>query len=93
MEHGVHRRTVFDVRAGWLERILALIITAAVVVLGFFFLAAALIAGSIVGSVIIGRWWWLARKLRRERDRDILEGEYTIVEHSRQRGPVLPPDQ
>jgi hypothetical protein len=66
----------------WLERILALIITAGLVVLGVFFLAAALIAGSIIAALILARWWWLTRKLRQARNKDVVEGEYTIIERS-----------
>ena len=93
MDHQPRGRIEFNARPGWLERILALIITVALVILGFFFLAAALIAGSIVAAVIVGRWWWLTRKLRQARQQDVFEGEYTIVEQSRRRAPLLPPDQ
>lgn len=70
------------IQGTWLERIIALIIAAGLVVLGVFFLAAALIAGSIIAALILARWWWITRKLRQTRNKDVVEGEYTIIERS-----------
>jgi Flp pilus assembly protein TadB len=71
------------INGNWLERIIALIVAAALVVLGVFFLAAALIAGSIIAALILVRWWWLTRRLRRQgRNKDVVDGEYTIIERS-----------
>jgi len=93
MEYRSFRHNVTPGRASWLERILAAIVTLALLVLGFSFLAAALVAGGILAAVILGRWWWFTRKLRRARDQDIVEGEYTIVRHSQLRDRATPPDQ
>ncbi len=65
-----------------LERIVYGVLVLGLIVLGFLFLTAALIAGALLALGIIARWWWISRKLRRQRTKEILEGEYEVVERS-----------
>jgi len=73
----------------WLERLLVFLASVFLVVLGFFFLTVALVAGALIASAVIVRWWWISRKLRRarDRDRDVLEGEYEVVNRSEFKHP------
>ncbi|OGA52325.1 MAG: hypothetical protein A3G24_25500 [Betaproteobacteria bacterium RIFCSPLOWO2_12_FULL_62_13] len=66
----------------WLERVLFALGGVAVLVIGFFFLTVALVVGAFLAAAILARWWWIARKLKRQRKQEILEGEYEIVERS-----------
>lgn len=78
-----HRTLLFAANGdNWLQRIIAIALAAAIAVLAFFFLTIALIAGTLLAAVIGLRWWWLARKLRTSSERDLLEGEYTVVERA-----------
>lgn len=75
-------------RSNWLERVLYAIGGLAVVVVGFFFLTVAIVVGAILALVIIVRLWWLSRQIRKARDRNLMEGEYEVVErpeHERRR--------
>jgi uncharacterized membrane protein len=89
MEHRTYqRRLTFESRrANWLERIVYTIGGLAVVVMGFFFLTVAFIVGALLALAIIARVWWIARKVKRAQNRDIVEGEYKVVErdYDRQR--------
>lgn len=75
MTGGPRLRNVF-------ERVVYGVLVVALIVFGFFFLTVALIAGALLASIILARWWWLSRKLRRQREAEILEGEYEVVERS-----------
>ena len=83
------RRLTFEARqSNWLERVLYAIGGVAVVMIGFFFLTVALVAGALLALVIVARLWWLSRKLQRARNRNVVEGEYEVVErpeHDRRR--------
>jgi len=71
----------------WLERLLVFLASVVLVVLGFFFLTVALVAGALIAAAVIVRWWWISRKLKRARDRDVLEGEYEVVNRSEIKHP------
>jgi hypothetical protein len=79
----------YDSRRGnWLERVLYAIGGLAVVIAGFFFLTVAIVVGAILALVIIARLWWLSRQIRKARNRNVVEGEYEVVErpeHERRR--------
>jgi hypothetical protein len=75
-------------QSNWLERVLYAIGGIAVVMIGFFFLTVALVVGALLALVIVARLWWLSRKLQRARNRNVVEGEYEVVErpeHDRRR--------
>jgi hypothetical protein len=75
---------VFESRqSSWLERVLYAIGGVAVIVIGFFFLTVALIAGALLALVVVARLWWISRKLQRARRRNVVEGEYEVVERSK----------
>lgn len=77
------RRLTFEARpTNWLERALFAMGGIAVIAIGFFFVTVALIVGALLALVIVARLWWISRKLRRARDRDVVEGEYEVVERS-----------
>ena len=84
MEHHTHhRRLTFEARqTNWLERVLYAIGGLAVILIGFFFITVAFFVGALLALVIIARLWWISRKLRRARDRNVVEGEYEVVERS-----------
>jgi hypothetical protein len=84
MDHGRYqRRLTFEARpTNWLERVLFAIGGLAVIAIGFFFVTVALIVGALLALAIVARLWWVSRKLRRARDRDVVEGEYEVVERS-----------
>jgi len=69
-------------RANWLERVLYAIGGVAVIVVGFFFLTVAIVVGAILALIIVARLWWLSRQLKRARNRNVMEGEYEVVERS-----------
>ena len=69
-------------RTNWLERVLYAVGGVAVIVIGFFFVTVAIVVGAILALVIVARLWWLSRKLERARNRNVVEGEYTVVERS-----------
>ena len=69
-------------RGNWLERVLFAIGGVAVIVIGFFFLTVAIVVGAILALVIVARLWWLSRQLKRARNRNVMEGEYEVVERS-----------
>jgi len=77
----------------WLQRIVLFLLAAVIAVLAFFFLAIVLAAGAMIAAVAALRWWWLTRKLRSPAARqDTFEGEYVVIEHSRQDRPAPPRD-
>lgn len=69
-------------RTNWLERVLYAVGGVAVIVIGFFFVTVAIVVGAILALVIVARLWWLSRKLERARNRNVVEGEYEVVERS-----------
>lgn len=70
-------------RTNWLERVLYAIGGVAVVIIGFFFVTVAIVVGALLALAIVARLWWLSRKLQRARDRNVVEGEYEVVERSK----------
>jgi hypothetical protein len=84
MNHGrdPHLLTFESRQSTWLERVLYAVGGLAVIVIGFFFLTVALIVGALLALVIVARVWWISRKLQRARRRNIVEGEYEVVERS-----------
>ena len=69
-------------RTNWLERVLYAVGGVAVIVIGFFCVTVAIVVGAILALVIVARLWWLSRKLERARNRNVVEGEYKVVERS-----------
>ena len=75
------RRLTFESqRTNWLERVLYAFGAMVVVVIGFFFVTVAFIVGALLALAIVARLWWISRKLRQMRDRNVVEGEYEVVE-------------
>ncbi len=72
-----------------LGRIVFTLVALVIVVLGFFFFAVALVAGAILAAILGARLWWHMRKLKKQANKDVVEGEYTVVEHVEIR-PTLP---
>jgi hypothetical protein len=75
------------------------LIAAGLAAVGLFFIAFALIAAAVVAAVVVARIWWVSRKLRAQRDNDVIEGSYSIeseqveiVQRETTRG-TLPPSQ
>jgi hypothetical protein len=73
-----------------LARIVFTLIAAVIVVLAFFFFAVALVAGALLAAVIGIRLWWRIRKLKQQANADVVEGEYSVIDHAEAR-TVLPP--
>ena len=82
MEYHTHqRRLTFEARrTNWLERVLFAIGGLAVIAIGFFFVTVAFIVGALLALVIVARLWWVSRKLQRARNRNVVEGEFEVVE-------------
>ena len=73
----------------WMGRLIAAIVVASLAVAGLFFLAFALVAAAVLASIVAVRIWWLLRKLRTQRDKDVIEGSYSI-ESEKNSGGTLP---
>ena len=61
-----------------LGRVAAALIATSVAVIGLFFLMFALIAATLLGTIVIARIWGLSRKLRAQRNADVIEGSYSV---------------
>jgi predicted lipid-binding transport protein (Tim44 family) len=81
-DRGPHLLTFELRRSSWLERVLYAVGGVAVIVIGFFFLTVAFIVGALLALVIVVRLWWISRKLQRARRRNVVEGEYEVVQRS-----------
>ncbi len=64
--------------ATWYGRLFAALLAIMLAVVSVFFVAFALVAGMTVAALIAGRLWWLRRKLRVQRDKDVIDGAYTV---------------
>ena len=64
--------------ATWYGRLFAALLAAVLVVVAVFFVAFALIAAITVAALVAIRIWWVRRKLRAQRDKDIIEGTYSV---------------
>lgn len=62
----------------WIGRLIATIVAASVAVVGLFFLAFALVAAALLATIVAVRIGWLLRKLRMQRNKDVIEGSYSI---------------
>ena len=62
----------------WLGRVSATLIAAGLAVVGLFFLAFALVAAALIAGVVIVRIWWALRKVRAQREADVIEGSYSV---------------
>jgi predicted lipid-binding transport protein (Tim44 family) len=62
----------------WLGRVSATLVAAALAVVGLFFLAFALVAAALIAGIVIVRIWWALRKLRAQREADVIEGSYSV---------------
>jgi predicted lipid-binding transport protein (Tim44 family) len=68
-----------------LKRAAYAVLGVALAALAFFFITIALVAGALLALVIAVRWWWMMRRLRAARRRaGPLEGEYTVIEGSKE---------
>ena len=70
-----------------LGRVAAALIATSIAAVGLFFLMFALIAATLLGTIVIVRIWWLSRKLRAQRNADVIEGSYSVQVDS---PPTLP---
>src|SRR4051794_18416022 len=61
-----------------LGRLAAALIAASIAVVGMFFLVFALIAATVLGAIVIARIWWISRKVRAQRDANVIEGSYSV---------------
>jgi len=84
----------------WLGRVSATLIAAGLAVVGLFFLVFALVAAALISGVVIVRIWWTLRKVRAQREADVIEGSYSVETDapptviSRETDPaVLPADR
>jgi predicted lipid-binding transport protein (Tim44 family) len=73
-------------------RVAAALIAASIAVVGLFFLMFALIAATVLGAIVIVRIWWISRKLRAQRDADVIEGSYSVQVESPPSLPAKGPD-
>ena len=74
--------------ATWLGRLIAVLVASALAVVGLFFVAFALIAAVIVVAIVVARIWWVSRKMRTARNKDVIEGSYSV---EIERDPLPPP--
>ena len=72
----------------WMGRLIATIVAAALRVAGLFFVAFALVAAAVLALVVAVRIWWVVRKLRTQRDNEVIEGSYSIESEPTQRIPT-----
>ena len=61
-----------------LGRVITALIAIACAVLGLFFFAFALLAAAVLATILAIRVWWVFRKLRAQRDKDVIEGSYSV---------------
>lgn len=62
----------------WIGRLIAVLLAIALAVAGLFFIAFALMAAAIVAAVVAARMWWVFRKLRAQRNAQVIEGAYSV---------------
>ena len=72
----------------WVGRVIAAVVAASLAVVGLFFITFALIVAGVFAAVVAIRIWWVIRKLRAQRDNDVIEGSYSVA--SEQALPVPP---
>ena len=69
----------------WVQRTIIAVIGISLAVVAFFFIAVALVAGACLALGLAVRWWWVMRRLRAEHKASgPLEGEYAVIEKSRE---------
>lgn len=87
MEHHTYqRRLTFESRRpNLLERVIYAIGAIVVIVIGFFFVTVAFFVGALLALAIVARLWWLSRKLKQAQNRNVVEGEYEVVERDVER--------
>ncbi|MCE9642586.1 MAG: hypothetical protein K8S22_20910 [Betaproteobacteria bacterium] len=71
--------------ATWVGRVIATLVAASIAVVGLFFFVFALVAAAVLAIIVAARIWWVSRKLRAQRDQDVIEGSYSV-----EREPVQP---
>jgi hypothetical protein len=76
----------------WIGRVIATLVAAGLAVVGLFFVAFALTAAAVVAAIVVARIWWVSRKLRVQRDKDVIEGSYSIESEHMQAVHVEIPD-
>jgi predicted lipid-binding transport protein (Tim44 family) len=69
-------------------RLIATIVAASLAVAGLFFVAFALVAAVVLASIVAVRIWWVVRKLRTQRDKDVIEGSYSIESEKNSAGTL-----
>jgi membrane protein implicated in regulation of membrane protease activity len=68
-----------------LKRAAFAVLGVALAALAFFFITVALVVGAFLALVIAARWWWMMRRLRAAQKRaGPLEGEFTVIEGSKE---------
>ncbi|MEO7726874.1 MAG: hypothetical protein ABIS45_06440 [Burkholderiales bacterium] len=83
--------------ASLIGRFMTGLIAVGLVVMALFFLAFALAVVGIGAAAVTGRLWWLRRKLRAQRDANVIEGSFSVEsgqlpEHISARPVGSPPD-
>ena len=64
------------------------LIAGVLAVAGLFFVAIALIAATLLGSAFALRIWWAIRRVRAQRDEDVIEGSYSVEPSQLERIPA-----
>jgi len=65
--------------ASWVGRLIAALIAASLALVGLFFIAFALVAAGVLAAVVAVRIWWVIRRLRAQRDSNVIEGSYSVA--------------
>ncbi len=68
--------------------LIAGVLAAGLAVAGLFFVAIALIAATLLGSAFALRIWWAIRRVRAQRDEDVIEGSYSVEPSQVERIPA-----
>lgn len=68
---------------GWLAILLIVPVLLAAMLLGFILFIAVLGLAALFATVLAARLWWLRRKLRKNGNGMVLDGEYVIVRDER----------
>ena len=71
-----------------LGRLITALIAIACAMLGLFFFAFALLAAAVLATILAIRVWWVFRKLRAQRDKDVIEGSYSVESAQTQAAPL-----
>jgi hypothetical protein len=68
----------------WLQKTIIVVLGISLAVVAFFFIAIALVAGACLALGVAVRWWWVMRRLSAaHKAAGPLEGQYAVIEESR----------